>query len=71
MCYCYPVVTNNEVLRDIVNQSIPDEALVCTHCWTRICRVRGLNFSSIDGGTWREICAQRGYLFARENPRGF
>ena len=26
---------------------------------------------AVDSEVWRDLCAKRGYLFGRQNPRGF
>jgi hypothetical protein len=70
MCYCSST-DDDEILSDILRADVPDDALVKNCCWRRICQVRGRNFNQIDDFTWREICRQRGYLYSRENPRGF
>jgi len=69
MCYCE--TSEAEILNDIKRDAIPDGALVNSCCWRRICQVRGRHFNKIDPETWSDICRKRGYLFARENPRGF
>ena len=69
MCYCE--TPDDDVLDDIIGESIPDDALVNTCCWRRICQVRGRHFNEIDPDTWSETCRKRGYLFGRQNPRGF
>lgn len=71
MHYCYPVADDATILQDIQRIGVSEEALTCTACWKRICQVRGRNFSHVDDEDWRELCAKRGYLFGRENPRGF
>ena len=68
-CYCN--LSESEILSDLKAGSVPEEALVNQCCWRTICRVRGLNFNSIDPETWRETCQKRGYIQQRENPRGF
>lgn len=68
-CYCN--VGEYSVLRDFMNGSVPEAALVYSCCWSHICRVRGLHFNDVPEETWREICARRGYLRARQNSRGF
>ena len=68
-CYCEKA--ENVVLSDIQNGTVPDEALVNKHCWQWICTVRADWLSSVNEETWRELCAKRGYLRARQNPRGF
>jgi hypothetical protein len=70
-CYGYYRRSESSILSDIKRGGIPSEALVNSCCWKRICQVRGLHFNEIDDETWRDICRQRGYVFARENPRGF
>ena len=69
MCYC----DNKQyvVLKDIVEDSIPDEALVSKCCWSTICRARSKNMESVQEETWSAICTKRGYLLARQNSRGF
>jgi hypothetical protein len=60
-----------ELLADLQRCSLPPEALTRNCCWTEICRIRALSHPPIDFESWREICVTRGYLLARENPRGF
>jgi hypothetical protein len=69
MCYCE--TRDTEILNDIRHEPIPEDALVNGCCWRRICQVRGRPFNKIDADTWTEVCRKRGYLFRRENPRGF
>lgn len=69
MCYCDN--SDVEILNDLKRGSIPDEALVNSCCWRRICQVRGRYFEEVDDETWRDICRERGYLRRRQNPRGF
>jgi hypothetical protein len=68
---CYCKLPDQEVLADLKEGSIPDEALVFSCCWKNICRVRGLFFNFVPPETWIEICRKRGYIQQRENPRGF
>jgi hypothetical protein len=68
---CYCKLPDQEVLADLKEGSIPDEALVFSCCWKNICRVRGLFFNLVPAETWIEICRKRGYIQHRENPRGF
>jgi len=68
-CYCN--LPDEEVLADLKEDSIPDEALLYSCCWKNICRVRGLFFNLVSAETWIEICRRRGYIKQRENPRGF
>jgi hypothetical protein len=69
MCYCN--VLESKVLHDLKRGAPPEEALVTSCCWKTICRVRGRNYNQLDAETWIDICRKRGYLFARQNPRGF
>jgi hypothetical protein len=69
MCYCD--LGSLPTIEEINQNTVPDDALVCTPCWRRICSIRGLSFGAIDPEAWRELCTKRGYLFSRENPRGF
>jgi hypothetical protein len=68
-CYCN--VPETRVLQDLIHNSVPDSAIMYTHCWRHIFRARGLYFNHVTEETWREICQRRGYLRERENPRGF
>jgi hypothetical protein len=68
MCYCYE--NEAEILSDIVFDIVPDDALVNSCCWRRICRVRGLHFNQVDADLWRGLCTRRGYLYGRQNSRG-
>ena len=77
MCYCDN--DDENILSDLKLQRIPADALVRSCCWRRICQVRGRSFSGSDktppwdpdGTIWSELCAKRGYLCDRQNPRGF
>ena len=60
-----------ELLADLHRSSLPPEALTRSCCWSEICRIRSLSQPPIDAESWREICVTRGYLLARQNPRGF
>lgn len=60
-----------ELLSDLQRCSLPPEALTRNCCWSEICRIRALSHPPIDSESWREICVTRGYLMARQNPRGF
>lgn len=61
----------DEILADLQRSSLPAEALVRTCCWKVICRLRGSHPHLVDDESWRDICRVRGYLLARQNPRGF
>ncbi len=69
MCYCQ--THEDEILDDMIEDCVPDDALVRSCCWKRICQVRGLNYHAIDPETWTELCRRRGYLLVQEGPRGF
>jgi hypothetical protein len=69
MCYCDK--SDREILEDIQNITIPSDALLRDCCWSRICQVRGRYFNLVDSEEWQEICTKRGYLFKRQNPRGY
>ena len=60
-----------ELLNDLHKCSLPPESLTRNCCWSEISRIRGLSHPPIDAESWREICVTRGYLLARQNPRGF
>jgi len=60
-----------ELLSDLQRCSLPPEALTRNCCWSEICRIRTLSRPPIDSESWRELCVTRGYLLARQNPRGF
>ena len=68
-CYCNS--SYQEILSDLKEGALPDDALVLGCCWRTICRVRGLYFNLVDPQVWTEICRRRGYIQQRENPRGF
>ena len=63
--------SQEELLTDLNRCSLPPEALTRNCCWAEICRIRALCHPPIDAESWREICVTRGYLLARQNPRGF
>lgn len=63
--------SEEELLADLQRCSLPSEALTRGCCWSEVCRLRGLNSHLVDEQSWRDICATRGYLLARQNPRGF
>jgi len=70
MC-CYCEVQDAYILSDILNVSIPANALTGSCSWRRICQVRGRNFSAIDFNVWFQVCQERGYLFVRSNSRSY
>lgn len=67
--YCHS--SDAAILDDLKHASIPEIGLVTTCCWKRICQVRGRNFRDVPDDIWEDLCRERGYLLARENPRGF
>lgn len=64
-CYCSTPV--QQVISDVNAVAVPADALLERHCWSRICQVRGLNFTRIDAESWSELCTKRGYLLRRRN----
>ena len=69
MDYC--LTPKYQVLENIQNEAIPNEALVRRCCWTTVCRVRARQMWAVDKEIWSNICAKRGYLRAQQNSRGF
>ena len=63
--------SQEELLSDLQRFSLPPEALTRSCCWSEICRLRALSLAPIDAESWNELCVTRGYLLARQNPRGF
>ena len=63
--------TQEELLEDLQRCSLAPEALTRNCCWSEICRIRAFSHPAIEADSWREICVTRGYLLARQNPRGF
>lgn len=59
------------IVRAINSGAIDAADLVSAQAWRRICQVRGRNFASVDEVAWQDLCARRGYLLSRRNPRGF
>jgi hypothetical protein len=69
--HCDHFASENEILSDLSRCSFRPETLTRSCCWSEINRVRGLNPGTNDQEAWRELCRVRGYLHARQNPRGF
>lgn len=63
--------SDKQIVRAINTGAVPSEDLVSRDGWSHICRVRGRNFRQVDEEAWQDLCAQRGYLQNRSNPRGF
>ena len=63
--------SDQDIVRAINNESIHDEDLVGRDTWKIICKVRGKNFNAVDAEAWQSLCARRGYVLSRRNPRGF
>jgi hypothetical protein len=63
--------SDQDIVRAINNESIDDENLVGRDTWRTICKVRGRNFNAVDVEAWQSLCARRGYVLSRRNPRGF
>ncbi len=51
MCYCDK--SEIEIRDDLERGSVPDEALVRSCCWSKICTVQG---SVLNDETWEEVC---------------
>lgn len=64
-------VSDEMILADLRQSSLPSEVLTRNCCWKRICQVRGRNPGIIDSESWRQLCRVRGYLYARQNAAGF
>lgn len=67
---CYCDTSPQIILKDLLEGTIPDEALVRDCCWKEICRVRGSNVDAADSEQWRELCRRRGLLLASHDPWG-
>ena len=63
--------TDSEIVKAINSESVASEDLVSRDSWVRICKVRGRNLAAVDEEAWQALCARRGYLLLRRNPRGF
>ncbi|MCW4354183.1 hypothetical protein ONR57_12815 [Hoyosella sp. YIM 151337] len=59
------------IVQAINTGSVDAEDLVGSEGWKRICQVRGRNSKAVDEEAWQSLCARRGYLLSRRNPRGF
>jgi hypothetical protein len=62
---------DDQVVRAINDELIDDEYLISRSGWSRICRARGRNLRLVDEQAWQSLCARRGYVLYRKNPRGF
>ena len=60
MCYCER--PTYDILRDLAEESVPDEPLTENCCWSQICRVRGYYPFDVGAAYWRELCRLRGEL---------
>ena len=65
------LMDDDEILNAINDESIPDSDLVSAVCWKVICQVRGRKYALVDQEAWQSLCARRGYVLHRRNPRGF
>jgi hypothetical protein len=63
--------SDRDIVRAINSDSIDEDDLVSREGWRKICQARGRNFREVDEEAWQSLCARRGYLLARRNPRGF
>lgn len=59
------------IVRATNEDSIDAGSLMSRDAWKRICQIRGKNFRAVDEEAWQDLCARRGYLLERQNPRGF
>jgi hypothetical protein len=60
-CYCArPEIS---ILKDLIDDTLPDEALLSLCCWKEISRVRGLNRSAKSYVDWTGLCRRRGNLY--------
>lgn len=66
LCYCDS--GGKTILTDLVEGSIPDEALVRNCCWSEICRINGRNYDAANDEEWAELCRKRTYLLMRQDP---
>lgn len=62
---------DEDIVLAINSDSLDAEDLVGRDTWIFICQVRGRNFNQVDAEAWQALCAKRGYLLYRRNPRGF
>ena len=62
---------DEDIVEAINSESIADADLVSRTGWRTICKVRGRHFNGIDQEAWQSLCARRGYVLYRRNPRGF
>jgi hypothetical protein len=66
-CYCdLPIPT---ILSDIIGETVPDEALILSCCWIKLCKARGPDMYLVPSDVWSELCRRRVYIQRRENPR--
>jgi len=65
------VPSDKEIVKAINSDSVASDDLVSRDAWVRICKIRGRNLAAVDEEAWQALCARRGYLLLRRNPRGF
>ncbi len=63
--------SDQAIVRSINAETIDSDDLVSDAAWRRICQARGRNFRAVNEEKWQDLCARRGYLQSRRNPRGF
>lgn len=68
---CSQMATDKEVVKAVNSCSIPSEDLVSRDAWLRFCKARGAHLAAVDEEARQALCARRGYLLYRSNPRGF
>jgi len=69
--YAPEVPSDKEIVKAINSDSVASDDLVSRDAWVRICKIRGRNLAAVDEEAWQALCARRGYLLLRRNPRGF
>jgi len=59
-CYCSKRI--DEILKDMFDDSVSDDALLRSCCWSKICSVNWRMSKYFDRYFWSELCRRRGYL---------
>ena len=58
----YDELSIMEILDDIQNVNVPDNALTDALCWRRLCEVQARYSREVDPDIWQELCQRRGRL---------
>jgi hypothetical protein len=61
----------NELVAQIMEETVPDHWLTEKSLWAEVCRARGQHPKAVDPEVWVKLCTKRGYLLRRHNSRGF